>query len=91
MAVGDGFGEVDELAAVSLGVAPEQLEGALVVDAVDGHENAFGAFDRGAAGESALEVVVLGEAAEHDLECRLQLLRVSVGDVGEDAAFGSLV
>src|SRR5581483_8987602 len=58
VSVGDGFREVDQLAAGALGVASEQVEGLLLAEAVDGHENAPGALDRGAAGENAFEVLV---------------------------------
>jgi hypothetical protein len=47
--------------------------------------------DRGAAPEGALEVVELGEAAKDDVECRLQLARIAVDEVGEDTPFGGLV
>jgi hypothetical protein len=40
----------------------------LVVDRVAFHEDAFGAFDQRAASERALEVVVFGEASQHDVD-----------------------
>ena len=68
MGLGDGFGDLNEFVSVSLGVVAEKLEGLLFVDAVDGHEDAFGSFDGGAAAEGAFEVVVFGEAAQGDVE-----------------------
>ena len=68
MGLSDGFGDVDEFPSVALGVGAEEFESLLFVNAVDGHENAFGAFDRGAPAEGAFEVVVFGEAAEDDVE-----------------------
>lgn len=64
----DGFGEVEEFAAGLLGAVAEHVEGLLLVDCVGGHEDAFGLFDHGAAGEGAFEVVVFGEAAQDDVE-----------------------
>jgi hypothetical protein len=49
-------------------VAAEKLECSLLVDAMDVHEDAFGAFDGGASAEGAFEVVELGEAAQDDVE-----------------------
>lgn len=74
MAVGDCFGEVEQSAAAALGVVSEEVEGLSFVGSVDGHEDAFGALDGGAAGEGSFEVVVFGEAAEDDVEGGLQLL-----------------
>ena len=90
MAVDDGGGEVEEFAVVGPGVLAEQFVGVLLVDCVAFHEDAFGAFDQRAASESAFEVVVFGEASQHDVDRALPVLDVGVGDVGEDAAFGCL-
>jgi hypothetical protein len=61
------------------------------VDAVDGHEDAFGSFDGCAPAERAFEAVEFGEATEDDVECGLQLVLVAVDEVREDTALRSLV
>jgi len=63
VAVDDGGGDVDEFAVGGSGVLAEHFEGGGVVDGVAFHEDAFGAFDEGAAPECAFEVVVFGEAS----------------------------
>ena len=78
MAVDDGAGEVDESAVGVAGVFAEHFERACVVDAVAFHEDALGAFGQGAAAERAFEVVVLGEAAQHDVDRALPVLDVGV-------------
>ena len=75
----DRLGEIEKFDAVLLRVAAEQVKGLLVVDCVGCHEDAFGAFDHGAAGEGAFEVVVFGEATQDDVERRLELGGVVVG------------
>ena len=91
VAVDDGGGEVDELAVVDARVFAQHLEGARLVDGVAFHQDALGAFDQRAAPERAFEVVVLGEAAQHDVDRALPVLDVGVADVGEDAALGRLL
>ena len=68
MAVDYCGGEVDEFAVVDPRVLAEDLVGVVLVDAVAFHEDAFGAFDQGAASECALEGVVFGEASQHDVD-----------------------
>jgi hypothetical protein len=51
------------------------------------HQDALGALDRGTTAERALEVVVLGEAAEDDVNRALPLERVGIGDVGDMPRF----
>jgi hypothetical protein len=68
----DGGGEVDELAIVDARAFAQQREGAVAVDGVALHQDAFGAFDEGAASKRAFEVVVLGEAAQDDVDRALQ-------------------
>jgi hypothetical protein len=77
--------------AVALRVCAEELECLLLVDSVDGRQDAFCAFDDRAPAEGAFEVVVLGEAAQDDVECRLELVHFAVDEVGEDAALGCFV
>ena len=74
----DGFCDLDELAAVALRVSAEKLECLLFVDSVDGHQDAFCSFDDRAPAEGAFEVVELGEAAQHDVECRSEFVRFAV-------------
>ena len=45
----------------------------------------------GAAAERSLELVVLGEAAQDDVDRALPVLDLGVADVGEDAALGRLL
>jgi len=62
VAVGDGFCEVEQLAAAALRLASEHLEGVLFVDRGGGHEDSFGAFDHRPASEGAFEAVVFGRS-----------------------------
>jgi hypothetical protein len=55
------------------------------------HQNPLCALDQRPPRERAFEVLERGEAAQHDVDRALQLLRVAVGDVGKNAAFGRLV
>ena len=72
-------------------MVPQQLERALLVDPVALHENPFCALDHRASAEGAFEAVELGEATKDDVQRTLELLRVAVGDVGEDSALRRLV
>jgi hypothetical protein len=91
MRLRDRFCDLDELAAVPLRVCTQELECLLLVDAVDGHQDAFCSLDDRAPAEGALEVVELGEAAQDDVECRLEFVRFAVDEMGEDAALGRFV
>ena len=55
------------------------------------HENALRSLGDRSAAEGAFEVVVLGEAAQNDVDRALSVLGVGIGDVGEHAAFGCLL
>ena len=68
VAVDDCGGEVEEFAVVDSRVIAEEFVGVLLVDAVAFHEDAFGAFDQRASSECALEIVVFGEASQHDVD-----------------------
>ena len=68
MAVDDGGGEVDQLAVGNARMLAQQLEGVRFVDAVTFHQNPLDAFDQRAAPERAFEVLVLGEAAQDDVD-----------------------
>src|SRR6478609_3790803 len=85
LALDDGLGDLDELAGVVARVRPQQVERAIAVDAVDGHEDALRLLDDGASREGVLETVVLAVALERDLDCRLQIVRVATEDVAECA------
>ena len=76
MALDDCRGDVHELAAIVLGMVPEHFESSVGVDAMACHEDPLGLFDRGAAPEGPLEVLVLGEALQCDVDGALQLLGV---------------
>ena len=69
----------------------EQLKSCPFVDRVAFHENALRPLCDGAAAEGAFEVVVLSEAAQHDVDRALPVLGVGIGDVGEDATLGCLL
>ena len=80
-----------ELAVGGARVFAQHLEGGGLVDGVAFHQDALGPLGQRAATERAFEVVVLGEAAQHDVDRALPVLGVGVGDVGEDAALGCLL
>ena len=61
-----------------------------LIDGVAFHQNAFGALNQSAASECTFEVVVFGEASQHDVDRALPVLDVGVRDVGKDAALGCL-
>src|SRR6185437_11389539 len=77
--------DVDQLAAVVLRMAPEHVEGAIGIEGVARHQDAFGLLDQRAAPEGALEALVLREALQRDVDRALELLGIAVNDVGEDA------
>jgi hypothetical protein len=91
VAFDDCGGDVAEFASVVLGVVAEHLEGAVGVDRVAGHEDAFGLFDQCAASEGSLQALVFGETLEGDVDGALQFFGGAVDDVGEDAAFCGFV
>ena len=91
VAGGDGLGDVDQLAARPPGVGAEQLEGLSLVDRMALHQDSLGPLGERAAAKRALQAVELGEAAQDDVDRALKLLRIAVGDVGEDPALGRLV
>jgi hypothetical protein len=71
-------------------VVAEHLEGPLFVDCVALHQDALGTLGDRAALERAFQVAVLGKAPQDDLDRVLPLLRLAVGDVGEDSALRRL-
>ena len=85
VAVDDGSGDIDELAVGGTRVVAQHLERARLVDGVAFHQDPLGALGEGTAPECALEVVVLGEAAQDDVDRALPVASVGVGDVGEHA------
>ncbi len=68
----------------------EQVKSRGLVDRMAFHENTLRSLRHRAAAEGAFEVVVLGEASQHDVDRTLPVLGVGIGDVGENAAFGCL-
>src|SRR5436190_8362206 len=79
-------GNVDELPVRGTRLLTQQLEGRRLIDRVAFHEDALRTLGDGAAAEGALEIVVLGEAAQDDVDRALPVDRLGVGDVGEHAA-----
>ena len=65
---------VDELPVRRARVLTEQLKSRRLVDRVTFHENALCQLRDRAAAEGAFEVVVLGEAAQHDVDRALPVL-----------------
>ena len=86
MAVDDRLRDVYQLSAVVLRVVPEHFEGAVSVDRVPRHQDAFRLLDQRPPAEGALEALVLRETLQGDVDRALQLRSVAVHDVGEDAA-----
>ena len=69
----------------------QHLERARLVEIVALHQDALGTLGQRAAPERSLQVVVLGEAAQHDVDRALPVLDVGVVDVSEDAPLGRLL
>jgi len=69
----------------------KHLESARLVDGVAFHQDALGALGERPTPERAFKVVVLGEAAQHDVDRALPVVDVGVGDVGKDAPLGRLL
>jgi hypothetical protein len=91
VAVDDGGRDVGELGVGPARLVAQHLEGVSVVDRMTLHQDALGSLGDHSAAERALEVVVLGEPAEHDVYGALPLLDVGVGDEGEDSALRGLL
>jgi hypothetical protein len=72
-------------------VAAEHLGGFRLVDPMKLHQDALRPLGDGSAAECALEVVVLGEPAEHDVDRALPVVDVGVGEVGADSALRRLL
>jgi hypothetical protein len=68
VAVDYSGGDVDEFAVIDSRVLAQKFVGVLVVDGVAFHQAALGALDQRSAGERAFEVVVFGEASQHDVD-----------------------
>jgi hypothetical protein len=74
MAVDDSRGDVDEFAVVRPGTLVKHREGGLLTDRVALHQDPFGALNDSTAAKRAFEIVVLGKAAQHDVDLsRLEL------------------
>jgi hypothetical protein len=88
----DPLGHLHELALGTSRVLTEHVEGGPLVDPMPLHQDALGSLRDSAATEGAFQVVVFGEAPEHDVDRALQLLGISaVDDIGEDPPLGRLV
>ena len=68
MAVDDRLRDVDDLPAVVLRVAPQQLKGAFSVDRVPRHQDAFRLLDQRPPAEGTLEALVLREPLQGDVD-----------------------
>src|SRR6185437_16673492 len=78
-------------AAVVLRVVPEHVECPTGIERVARHEDALGLLDQSAPAEGALEALILREPLQGDVDRALELRRISVNDVREDAAPGCFV
>ena len=67
-------------------MVPEHFEGAVSVDRVPRHQDAFRLLDHRPPPEGALEALVFRETLQGDVDRALELGSVAVHDVGEDAA-----
>src|SRR5215210_4040414 len=85
VSVDDGGREVDQLAVVDARALAQHLERAGLVDGVALHQDALRALGQRATPERPLELVELGEAAQHDVDRALPILDVGIADVREDA------
>ncbi len=72
-------------------MVPEHVERAIGIERMASHQDAFGLLDQSAPAEGALEALILGEPLQGDVDRALELRRISVNDVGEDAAPGCFV
>ena len=81
VALDDRLGNLDELTPGVAGLGAEQLERALLVDAVALHQDALRPLRDGPATERPLQVPELGEALEDDLERALELVRLAVREI----------
>jgi hypothetical protein len=79
--VDDGRGEVDELAVGSPRLLAEHLEGDIFVYRVALHQDALGSLDQGAPAECSLQVLVLGKAAQDDVDRALPFVDIRISDV----------
>jgi hypothetical protein len=82
VAVDDGGRDVGELRVGPARVVAQHLEGISVVDRMTLHQDALGSLGDRAAAERALEVVILGEPAEHDVDRVLPVVDLRVAGLG---------
>ena len=87
MAVHHGIGEVDQFAIAGAGLFAQQLEGLFLINRVPFHQDPFRTLDGGAASERSPKVVVLREAAKHNVHRTLPIINVVVRDVSKNATF----
>jgi hypothetical protein len=88
MTVDHRGGDVDQLAVGGARVVTKHLERGRLVHRVAFHEDALGPLGDGPVPEGPFQVLVLGEAAQDDVDRALPILGVGVADVGEDASCG---
>ena len=68
MPVDDGVCDGRELTVAAARVCAQHLEGVVFVNRVTLHKNPLGALDQRAPAEGPLEVLELGETAQHDCQ-----------------------
>jgi hypothetical protein len=90
VAVDDGGCEIDELAIIDPCSLAQHLERLVPVDAMTLHENALGSLDQCAPAECASQIVILGKAAQYDVDRTLPIIDVFVVDMREHASLGGL-
>ena len=90
MAVHDRGGDVDELPIGGARLLTQHVERRFLADRMAFHQDPLGALRDGSTAEGAFEIVILGEAPQHDVDRALPVLGVGVGDIGEDAALRGL-
>jgi hypothetical protein len=81
----DRLSHVDDTAIRPPRFVAEEREGCTLAYSVAFHQDSLRPFDERAAAERPLEALILGEAAEHDLDHVLPGRRIVVDDVGKDA------
>ena len=91
MSVDDRGREIHELAVIDTRLLAQHVKRRLLVDPVALHQDALGPLDQRAAPEGSLQIVILGEAAQHDVDRALPVIDVLVVDMREHTPLGRLV
>jgi hypothetical protein len=91
VAIDDGRGKVDQLAVAHPRLLAQHLERARLVDRVAFHQNALGSLGQRAPPKRAPELVIFGEAPQHDVDRALLVLDIRITDIREHATLGRLL